>query len=373
MTVPFSLLDALAASVVLVFIALHVFSAVRLVARLRGPPDAAGSVEEPVSIIVPIVGLSPFEIQAATCVLDLNPPAAEILFCAFEPSDPAAALIFEEINRRPGCAARLLFGRERHSANPKMDNVEKGFAAAAQDMVICVDGNVALRPGILIDLWKRFDTGAGMVSSPPLGTDPDSFWADVECAVLNANFARWQLAADTLDRGFANGKLLMMRKSLLAKLGGVSAFSREIAEDAAATKFVRGAGLRVSLVREPVAQPLGKRSAADVWRRNLRWARLRRRAFPSVYAFELSVSTPVFLLAVTELGWASGLPLWQAPLGAALGFYAFEACLTLLARWPFSPRMPFAFLIKDVMMLAVWTTGWFGSGYVWRGVKVDLA
>jgi ceramide glucosyltransferase len=35
----------------------------------------------------------------------------------------------------------------------------------------------------------------------------------------------------------------------------------------------------VRLVDRPFPQPLGYRSAADVWRRQLRWARLRRASF----------------------------------------------------------------------------------------------
>ena len=58
--------------------------------------------------------------------------------------------------------------------------------------------------------------------------------------------------------------------------GGVRALAAELAEDAASTKIVRAAGLRVRLVDNPFQQPLGRRTLKEVWRRQTRWARLRR-------------------------------------------------------------------------------------------------
>src|SRR4029077_5784721 len=78
---------------------------------------------------------------------------------------------------------------------------------------------------------------------------------------------------------FAQGKTMLWRREDLERAGGIEALGKEVAEDAAATKIVRGAGLKVRLVDRPLAQPLGRRSASEVWHRQLRWARLRRGGF----------------------------------------------------------------------------------------------
>jgi ceramide glucosyltransferase len=63
------------------------------------------------------------------------------------------------------------------------------------------------------------------------------------------------------------------------------ALACELAEDAAAVKLVTRQGLRVRLADRPFKQPLGSRTAGEVWRRQLRWARLRRKLFFAVEIF----------------------------------------------------------------------------------------
>ena len=76
--------------------------------------------------------------------------------------------------------------------------------------------------------------------------------------------------------GFAQGKTMLWRRADLERAGGIEALAKEVAEDAASTKIVRAAGRKVRLVAQPFPQPLGHRSASEVWNRQLRWARLRR-------------------------------------------------------------------------------------------------
>ncbi len=65
-------------------------------------------------------------------------------------------------------------------------------------------------------------------------------------------------------------------RDVLDNGGGMPALGREIAEDLAATKVVRRAGLKVRLTPQPFAHPIGRRSLSAVWSGQLRWARIRR-------------------------------------------------------------------------------------------------
>jgi len=116
----------------------------------------------------------------------------------------------------------------------------------------------------LLASW-RADTG--LVASPPIGSQPHSVWAELECAFLNTYQARWQYIADAFGFGFAQGKTMLWRRADLDRAGGIEVLAREVAEDAAATKVVRDAGRKVQLVDRPFPQPLGYRSAAEVWHR----------------------------------------------------------------------------------------------------------
>ncbi len=57
------------------------------------------------------------------------------------------------------------------------------------------------------------------------------FWGELECAFLDTYQARWQLAADQLGNGFAQGKTLFWRRDILDAAGGPAALGAEMAED----------------------------------------------------------------------------------------------------------------------------------------------
>jgi len=98
--------------------------------------------------------------------------------------------------------------KERISANPKLNNCFKGWNAAAHDWIVLADSNVLMPPDYLTRLWNAWrHDDTGLVCSPPSGSQPDGFWAGVECAFLNTYEARWQYGADTLGLGFAQGWL----------------------------------------------------------------------------------------------------------------------------------------------------------------------
>ncbi len=100
---------------------------------------------------------------------------------------------------------------------------------------------------------------------------------------------------------------MLWRRADLDRAGGIPALAKEVAEDAAATKVVRGAGLKVRLVDRPFAQPLGRRSAAEVWNRQLRWARLRRASFLLYFLPEILSGGVLPMIAVGIVANALGL------------------------------------------------------------------
>ena len=148
-------------------------------------------------------------------------------------------------------------------------------------------------PGFLGPPYAPLIVGEATFGGPQQGAaDPDKA-LQVEDLALPGGIkaerfdARWQLAADAVGFGFAQGKSMLWRRDMLGRAGGIRALGIEIAEDAAATKVVRSAGRRVSLVDRPFEQPLGERDPRQVMDRQLRWARLRRATFPLCYTPEV--------------------------------------------------------------------------------------
>jgi ceramide glucosyltransferase len=151
----------------------------------------------------------------------------------------------------PHIPSRLIVGEERISGNPKLNNCVLPWNAARHDWVIMADSNVLMPRDYIQRLLAGWRSNTGLVCSTPAGSRPEGFWSEVECAFLNSLQARWQYVGEAFGFGFAQGKSMLWRKSFLEEQGGIVRLADETAEDAASTKIVRRAGLRVHLVERP--------------------------------------------------------------------------------------------------------------------------
>lgn len=332
------------------------------------PPDDA----PPVSIVQPLCGMETFSRETLRSIFELDYPDYEILFCLAGPDDPIEPLVRGAIASHPERSARLLIGDDRVSANPKLNNVVKGFKAARHAWIIMADSNVLMPRDYIQRLLARWTPGTGIVCAPPIGSHPDSFGAEIECAFLNTYEARWQYSAEAVGFGFAQGKTMLWRRDILEAGGGIEALGAEIAEDAASTKLIHRQGLDAHLVSEPFQQPLGARRLKDVWGRQLRWARLRRATFPLHFAPEILTTSLVMIVAAAFAAPEFGMSWWTSAFLAAIYWYSLEALLTFVAGWPLGWLSPPAWIARDLLLPLLWAEGWRGDNFVWRGNAMSV-
>ena len=326
-----------------------------------------------VSIIRPICGVENFSEQTLGSSFRLNRENCEIVFCVAQPNDPAVPLLRRLMAAHPDVPARLLIGNDRVSANPKLNNIVKGWLAARYDWIVMADSNVLMRHDTVAHLLAAWRPDTGLVCSPPIGCVPHGFFAELECAFLNTYQARWQSLADALGMGFAQGKCMLWRREVLEAGGGIRALAGETAEDAAATKLVRRLGLRVRMVDAPFAQPLGRRSAADVWQRQVRWARLRRGTFRLFFIPEIFTGGLVPLAVGTAGVAAAGGPATLFAAAFTTAWYGSEALLAYTAGWHLSRRSPLVWVLRDALLPALWLAGWEDKDFTWRGTTMRVA
>src|SRR5499427_4614992 len=252
---------------------LHIITTIVAAWRCRSVPTVKSTIGEapaalpPVSIVRPICGLDPFLEETLRTSFELAYPTYELIFCVASTRDPAIAVVQELIAAYPQSRARLLVGDDHISQNPKLNNCVKGWRAAQHGWIAIADSNVMMPPDYIQRLLAAWKPDTGLVCSPPVGCRPIGFWAGLECAFLNTYQVRAQYFVDTLGFGFAQGKTMLWRRADLEAAGGIRALGAEPAEDAASTKIVRAAGLRVRLTDLPFGQPLGRRRRTEVWRR----------------------------------------------------------------------------------------------------------
>lgn len=341
----------------------------------RGRSQAASAPAPPpasITLVVPIAHLEPHLSETVASLFHLAGNAShELLFCLPQASE-AEELVSAVAVRHPGVFWRVLVGRDGVSVNPKLDNLEKALAGLRTDWCCIIDANVLVPPDYLHRLFAAVRDDVAVLSVIPIGTSVHGYASQVEAAFLNTYQARLQLAADALGAGFAHGKTMLFRTTDLRRWGGPAALSIEVAEDAAITKLARQDGHKVRLLDAPVPQPLGRRTAAEVWRRQIRWAQLRRRAFPFLFAAE-PLSTSV--LPAIAAGGAAELSGFGFLAGCSLSLVLWvtvETALGILAGWRWGGRYALACITRDVLLHAMWLLAWRRQKYVWRGNNVDL-
>jgi len=337
-------------------------------ARARDLPPPADA--PPVSIVRPLRGLETFSEETLGATFELDYPDYEIIFCVQSANDPVIPLVERLIAAHPDREARLLVGDDVVSANPKLNNCVKGWDAARYDHVILADSNALPPRDYIQTMLAAFEPDTAMTVSMPIGSRPEGFWAMVECAILNTFQARWQYGAEAIGIGFAQGKNMMWRREVLDRAGGIRALGAEIAEDAASTKIIRAQNMKVKLVDMPFEQPLGARTAHEVYSRHARWARLRRVTFPAHYAPEFMNGSFVAVVAgawaALQLGGdatAAGLTA-TAIVGAMHGG---EMWLARVCGFPLDWRKPFALLMRDLMLPVMFVDALLFDDFVWHG------
>ncbi len=329
--------------------------------------------DEAVTILRPVCGLDAFDAETLRSTFNLDHPRYEILFCCARDQDPAVALVRSLIAEHPHIPARLLIGDDRSTPNPKLNNLIKGWNAAVTPWVIMADSNVLMPQTYIGEMFSNFRPGIGLVCSPPVGSHPQGFWAELECAFLNTYQARWQLSADAIGFGFAQGKSMLWRKSDLDAAGGIGALALEVAEDAAATKIVRQRGLRVRLVDRPFAQPLGQKTASQVWQRQVRWARLRRSTFIPYYMLEVLTGSVAPTAAAAYAAAATGISPLLAVAAMLSLWYSAEAALAKAGGWHMGRVSTFAWLARDLALPVLWLQGFLGNRFTWRGNDMTVS
>ena len=339
----------------------------RLARSRRHPrrPPVAG-----VSILRPVCGLE-YRIEATLASSFLiDHPNYEVIFCVAVADDPVVPIVLRLIREHPEVPARLLVGRE-YGPNPKLANLMKAWKVARHDWIVLADSNVLIPPDYLERLLARWTERCAFVCSPPVGIDLQGCAAEFEAAFLNTFEARWQLAADEIGFGFVQGKTILLRRSELDREGGLATLAREVAEDAAATKIARRQGREVRVADQPFPQPLGRRTLAGVWRRQLRWAQLRRWSFPGLFCAELPAGGVFPFVLASGLA-TSGVLSWASVAAIMLAWYAAEALLARAFGWPLRARSPLFWIARDLLLPVLWLQAWAVNRYDWRGNAIDL-
>src|SRR5579885_872364 len=110
---------------------IHVASIAAAIGRFRRKPDRESPPYPPVTLVRPLCGIDNYAVDTLRTTFELDHPQYEILFCVASARDPVIPLVRDLIAEYGGANAKILIGDDRVSANPKLNNVIKGWRPAA--------------------------------------------------------------------------------------------------------------------------------------------------------------------------------------------------------------------------------------------------
>jgi ceramide glucosyltransferase len=261
-------------------IALVVFLATSIGALLQ-PFLQGGRAENPeqpaVTAVMPIKLEHSGFAEAQASVFDQNYPEYEVLFSAAEASSPALETALALKMNHPQVPTRILRSQSDFAVSPKLNTLDAPLLASSHDFILVKDSNIILERDTLAAFMKNFAPGVGMVVGVPVAERAESLAGHIEAAILNAH-ARLLLAASALGFGYGVGKVMLFRRSDIARAGGIDAMSYTLAEDTAIAKGLDAIGLRTVFAHRPLRQLIGWRTLREVYDRQVRWSVIRHNA-----------------------------------------------------------------------------------------------
>jgi ceramide glucosyltransferase len=324
------------------------------------------------TILKPLYGAEPdlYANLARFCAQDYPSPV-QIVFGVSDPADPAIAIVRELIANFPDCDLKLVINSHRNGTNHKVSNLINMLPEARHDLLVISDSDIIVDRDYLRNVVANFDSqGVGLVTCLYRGiATVDSLWARLAAAAIDYHFLPSVLVG--LKLGLAKpcfGSTIAIRATTLAAIGGFEAIVEQLADDYAIGALVRRAGLTVAIPAYTVAHACTQRSALDLFRHELRWARTIRFVDP---------------LGFTGSAITHALPL--ALLGLLLGNFTLAGVIVLAAltcRFALQMQLDRTFRlrddsfwmgpIRDTLSFAVFVASFFGRGVEWRGHRYNV-
>ena len=348
-----------------VLIAVFVHPVLRRRAANRGDQPA-------VSIVIPVRNMEPALEAAFVSAFSQFYPQFEVIITAAENESPVIDVARQVAARFPQIPSRLLLGNERFTLNPKVSNLAPAIAGAAHDLILIKDANIWLAHDQLSELLRNLTAGVGMACALPIGVLPETFAAEIECAVINGRATPTFMAGSILHLNIGWGKVMLFDRRHFNQVDGVAVMAPSLGDDHALVKALARISLRTVYSAGVVRQVVGRRTLREVWDRQLRWMVNRRNDAALAFLVEPFFSAGFATLAGAAAGPTLGIAWWQLAVATLAFWLASETVIVAGQGWGWSWRLPLAGICREFLMIGVWARAWFTRKVRWAGVPIDL-
>lgn len=366
----------LAAAHLLVSVVVYLPSLLAALARRLGSPGVTVSRDElAVSALKPLCGVDPCLEQNLESFARLDAADSfEVLLLVDDARDEAWPIAQRMVAKYPR-RFRLLVGGTPGIANPKVALLAHALPFAKNSLIWMTDSNTETSDEHLRAQFAEWKAAQAQGRRPTLihapiaavgGSGLGSRFERVHLATYNAVSAETTLVAG-IDA--VVGKCLFVHRDDLAAVGGLEAFGAASGEDFLMGRAFRKVGT-VRSSRRATRQVLAPNaSALTFWRRQARWAKVRRGMMPVAF-----IALEPFTYFGIAFVWALlGLLPWPV-VAAVLAFKLLGDALLLRVMAGEARLADIAVLpLKEAVLLSAWASAFVTREVSWRGRRFTVS
>jgi len=239
------------------------------------------------------------------------------------------------------------------------------------DLVVIADSDIRVEADYLQRLAGALaEPGVGLVTCLYRGMASGGVWSRLAAMGINYHFLPSVLVGLALGRADpCFGSTMALRRETLARIGGFEAFVNHLADDHAIGAAVRRDAGRIAVPRMVLGHLCRERSAGEMLRQELRWARTLRLLDPAGF-FGSAVTHPL-PFALLALALSAGA-LW----GVGTVLLALFCRLLLQSQvdrviGPIGAGSGSFWLgpIRDLLSFAIFVASHFTDAVTWRGQR----
>ena len=331
------------------------------------PPHAAHF--PAVTLLKPLHGDEPNLAENLESFRTQDYPGAIQLLIGVQSETDTAIRIVEALRREhPRIDIELIIDPCRHGSNPKIANLINMMPRAKHDIFVLSDSDIGVGRDYLRSVIATLqEPNVGAVSCCYIGKSLDNIWSKLSAMGIDYQFLPGVLFGVAM--GLAApcfGSTIAIRKSTLAEIGGFEAFRDVLADDYEIGRAVRARAHRVVFAPVLVSHTCTERTAGELVRHELRWARTIRTVEPLGYLGSgITHAVPLGLIGAALTGFSAWALIALAGVLAVRAFQKQQLDRAFgIGRFPL-----WLLLMRDMVSFAVFVSCYFIRRVDWRGVS----
>ncbi|MGO4705262.1 bacteriohopanetetrol glucosamine biosynthesis glycosyltransferase HpnI [Microvirga sp. 2MCAF38] len=345
---------------------LHTGAAAILVGRFARRKTPVRIESPSVTILKPLCG-DESELEknlTSFCAQDYS-GSVQIIFGVQASDDPAIAIVNALSKKFPGQNLDLVVDSRLHGLNRKVSNLVNMAARIRHQVVILADSDIRVGPDYIVNIIAELERpGVNGVTCLYHALASRSLWSRLSALGIDTHFLPNVVVG--LSLGLAQpcfGSTIALRRTMLARIGGMEAFANDMADDYALGAALRSQGGEVAVPSFTIGHMCGERSWSELWRHELRWARTIRSIDPAGYAASV----------VTHgLPWALLAALFGGGAVAMVAMLLVVVSRILLCRrieraFGLRPHPYWLLPIRDLLSFTVFIASFIGRSVTWKG------